>query len=503
MAVGASGVIDPRQSGGDAPTARRSGLRGPVGRLSACWPAWLSLLPLGLLGMAVVLGRFVRPSADEWCFLPYVRDHGMSGLTGKFYFKDNGRIANGWLVGLYAKPGVAGHQWFGLVSGVLMLGLLWAVVALVLRRAELSVRPGVPLLIASMTAAVFLFASANTYKTFYWPAASVSHTFAPVLACAAVIPPLLVRGRRGRIAVLAAAVPVGAFLGTLSEETSVVMLVVLSAVVLLAGQFFTERVRGDIRRWSLVTMAGVAIGILLLVTSPGSRHRREKFGAGTSMLAPHSLAASLGQFAHILAVILSTWQYAGAIAAGLVLGLCVRGRPSRVLLPCRPLLLAVGGLLAFLVCGYLCTVITYPVFGRHVVVTQRTWNDYLLLYVLVLAGIGALLGRSVRTRCAKPATVLTAAAAGAAAVVCAAVCLSLAVPLHALGRQMQVRAQQWDRQDRWLRQQSARGAQVLPYKPLHIGKMLEPFSGKPGGWPAVCVADYYHVRHVTESKRLP
>ncbi|MEV6792007.1 DUF6056 family protein [Streptomyces sp. NPDC051320] len=466
------------------------------------WPAVLSLLPLGLLAMAVALGRFVRPSADEWCFLPYVRDHGISGLTGKFYFHDNGRIANGWLVGLYAEPGVPGHQWFGLVSGVLMLGLLWAVVTLGLRRVGVSVARGVPLLVASMTAAVFLFASANTYKTFYWPAASVSHTLAPVLACAAVIPPLLVRGHRGRIAVLVAAVIAGAFLGTLSEETSVVMLVVLSAVLLCAGRLFTQRMRGYVRRWSMATMAGVAIGVLLLVTSPGSRQRREKYGAGTSMLAPHSLAASLAQFAHILATILSTWQYLGAVAAGLVLGLSATGRPGRVLLPCRPWPAAAGGLLAFLLCGYLCTVITYPVFGRHVVTTERTWNDYLLLYVLVLAGIGALLGRAVRTRVRRPAPLLAAGAAGAAALVCAGVCLSLAVPLHGLGRQMQVRAQQWDHQDRWLREQSASGAQVLPYKPLHVGRMLEPFGGKPGGWPAVCVADYYQVRQVTEAKRL-
>ncbi|WP_406349181.1 DUF6056 family protein [Streptomyces sp. NBC_00144] len=444
----------------------------------------------------------MRPSADEWCFLPYVRDHGISGLTGKFYSHDNGRIANGWLVGLYAEPGVAGHQWFGLVSAVLMVGLLWAVIALVVRRTGLRVPRGVALFVATMVAVVFLLASANTYKTFYWPAASVSHTVAPVLACASVIPLLLARGRRGRIAALIFAVPAGVFLGTLSEETSAVVLVVLATVVLLAGKVFTERARRLARGWSFATMAGVGIGLLLLVTSPGSHRRRQRFGAGTSMLDQASLSASLHHYVQILGTIFSTWQYLGAIAAGLLLGLTVRGRASRGLLPCRPLLLAGAGALVFLVSGYLCIVITYPAFGKRVVITERTWNDYLLLYVLLLAGIGVLLGRALRRRSPETLKLVPLATGLGAIVVCAGGCVSLAGPLHTLGRHIHVRAEQWDRQDRWLRAQSAAGAKVLPYKPLHVGKMLEPFS-TPGGWPASCVAEYYHVQRVTKAKHLP
>ncbi|MFB6977986.1 hypothetical protein ACFCYQ_04630, partial [Streptomyces scopuliridis] len=191
MAAGAPSVIIPEQPG-ESPGQERENGRGSSVPAVRRWTKYgvlgLLTLPLGLLGSAFWLGRHVRPSADEWCFLPSVRDHGIAGLLGKFYLSDNGRLGNGLLVGLYAKFGVAGHQWFGLVSGVVMLGLLWAVTVLLLRLAGRTAPRGVPLLVASMVTVVFLFASLNTYKTFYWPASSVSHTAAPVLACAAAVP---------------------------------------------------------------------------------------------------------------------------------------------------------------------------------------------------------------------------------------------------------------------------------------------------------------------------
>ncbi|QGV82088.1 DUF6056 family protein [Streptomyces ficellus] len=504
MAVGASSVTTPPDPGQGPGPGRDKGDGDPRGSATTAWTTGLALLPLGLLAAAAYLGRYVRPSADEWCFLPVVRDEGVSGLVGKFYFTDNGRVGNGLLVGLYAKFPVAGHQWYGLVSGALMLGLLWALTALLLRRTGLGVPRGVPLLVASMITAVFLFATPNTYKTFYWPAASVSHTLAPVLACAAAIPLLRGHGRRGRIAALVVVLLAGVFMGTLSEEASVVALVVLSGVVLCAGLVLTERVRAFARIWALTGMAGVAIGTLVLVTSPGSRNRRERFGAETtSMLAPESLIASLKAFVRILETVLTTWQYAGAVAAGVLLGLLAgrdaAHRADRVLLPGRPLLLTGLGAAAFLVSGYLCTVITYPVFGPRVVTAERTWNDYLLLFVLLLVGAGAFLGRTLRQRGIRTGVVTALAAA-----VCAVTVAGLAVPLYELGHDMRVRAQKWDHQDRWLRERAAAGAKVLPYKPVSVSAMLEPFSANGTRiWPAGCVADYYHLDKVTRGTRLP
>ncbi|GGT29070.1 DUF6056 family protein [Streptomyces purpureus] len=487
-----------------APAQEQQGSPGPRRRppATSAWVPALALLPLGLLAAASWLGRHVRPSADEWCFLPVVRDHGILGLVEQFYVTDNGRIANGLLVGLYAQHPVAGHQWYAPVSGLLTLGVLWTLLAHLLRRAGQRVPRGVPLLVAAMVTAVFLFATPNTYKTFYWPAASVSHTLAPVLACAAALPLLRARSRRGKAVAALTVLAAGVFLGTLSEEASVVCLVVLSGIVVFAHHLLAERIRRFARLWALLGMAGIGIGTLLLVTSPGSRHRRERYGAETvSMLAPESLSASLRAYGQILETVLTTWQYTGAVAAGVLLGLLARPARSAgaTLLRPRPWLWTGLGAAAFLVSGYLCTVITYPVFGARVVTTERTWNDYLLLYVLLLTAAGALLGRALRGGVTE-----TGVPTALAAAVCMVSVLGLATPLYDLGQDMKVRAQRWDRQDAALRAGAARGATVLPYTPVKVSRMLEPFGDNGRRtWPAQCVADHYRLERVTRGTRTP
>ncbi|MFJ8248836.1 DUF6056 family protein [Streptomyces sp. NPDC094466] len=465
---------------------------------TALWVSALALPPLALLAAASWFGRWVRPGADDWCFLPAVRDDGITGLVGTFYFDDNGRVANALLVGAYAKFQVAGHQWYPLVSAVLVLAVLWAVAVLALRRARLRTPRGLPLLLAAVTAVLFLFVTPNTYKTFYWPAASVSHTLPPVLACAASIPLLLARTRRGRVIAIVVAALMAAFLATLSEETAIVVVVVLLAALLVSGRVVPAVDRRFVRLWCAGGIAGTAAGALVLITSPGSMTRRERFGAGTtSLLAPDSLAASLRAFAEITVTVVTTWQYVGAVAVGVLLGLLCRradGTPPRP--PAHWPLLVAAGVLALLVSGYLCTVIAYPVFRDRVSdpSANRLWNDYLLLYVIVLCGVGALLGLGLRglTRRTAPAKAVCAA-------LCVLVCFGPAVSLTDLDTAMRARAEKWDAQDRRLREGARAGKRVLPYERLVISNMLEPFSA--GGrryWPGGCVADLYGLDRVTQ-----
>ncbi|WP_098024610.1 DUF6056 family protein [Streptomyces sp. st115] len=496
VTAGAAAPENPR--GEDATAAVRAGRQRSDRPWTALWVSALALPPLALLAAASWFGRWVRPGADDWCFLPVVRDDGVTGLVGKFYFDDNGRVANALLVGAYAKFQLAGHQWFPLVSGVLVLAVLWTVAVLALRRAGLRTPRGLALLLAAMTTALFLFATPNTYKTFYWPAASVSHTLPPVLACAALIPLLLARSRRGRILALAVAVLAGAFLATLSEETAIVVVTVLLAALLLSGRVVPAPDRGFVRRWCAAGIAGTAAGAVVLITSPGSLSRRERFGAETtSLLASDSLAASLRAFAEITVTVVTTWQYTGAVAAGVLLGLlCRRADGTAPRPPAHWSLLTTAGVLVLLVSGYLCTVIAYPVFGDRLsdASANRLWNDYLLLYVILLVGLGALLGLAVRRHAHR-----TAPAKAVCAALCVLVCVGPAIALTDLETAMRARAEKWDAQDRRLREGAAAGERVLPYERLVISQMLEPFSqGGRRYWPGGCVADLYGLDRVTD-----
>ncbi|CAM5429272.1 Undecaprenyl-phosphate 4-deoxy-4-formamido-L-arabinose transferase [Streptomyces californicus] len=260
--------------------------------------------------------------------------------------------------------------------------------------------------------------------------------------------------------------------------------------------------RAFVRLWCAAGIAGTAAGALVLITSPGSRNRRERFGAETtSLLSSDSLAASLRAFAEITVTVVTTWQYVGAVAAGVLLGLlCRRADGATPRPPAHWPLLVTAGVLVLLVSGYLCTVIAYPVFGARVSApsANRLWNDYLLLYVILLVGAGALLGLALRRLAPRTATPAKAVCAA----LCVLACLGPAVALTDLGTELRDRAEKWDAQDHRLREGAADGKRVLPYERLVISQMLEPFSeGGRRYWPGGCVADFYHLDRVTDGSR--
>ncbi|MFJ4691283.1 DUF6056 family protein [Streptomyces sp. NPDC088766] len=464
-------------------------------RLTTAGAALLPLLPLSLFGGAAWFATWVRPSADEWCFLPLVRDEGFMALVERFYSTDNGRIANGVLVAAYARFGVAGHQGYATISAIVMLLLLWAWAVALVRRARWRVLRGVPLFSAAMVLALFCFASTNTYKTFFWPASSVSHTFPPVLAAAATIPALLATSRRGKAFAIVFAGVVAAVMGTLSEETSVIALILLVPALLLSRRLFPAGRLAFVRAWCVAAAAGILAGTAVLLTSPGSQNRRTRHPTD-AMFAPHSLHASLRAYAHVLHTLATHWQYLGAIAVGVLIGVLVRRADGGLPRPDRrtPLLFGAGAA-ALLFSGYVCTVIAYPAFGPSVATANRLWNDYLFPLLLLLVGVGGLLGNLTVRRWRRGRK----AVAAGAVLLCVCVTAVLAVSLRDLGSDMRVRATAWDRQDLLLRRQAAAGATVLPYERLVVSGMLEPFGG--GGkhqWPASCVALYYRVEKVTD-----
>ncbi|MEU5127985.1 DUF6056 family protein [Streptomyces mobaraensis] len=463
------------------------------------WPVLLCVIPLVLLAYAAWAARWVRPGGDDWCFLPVVRDGGLSAMVDKFYFKDNGRVVNAVLVWAYARFGVAGQQWFAPASGVLTLLLLWAFCAAALPATERRLPRGTALFVAATVTAVFLFGSLNTYKTFYWPAASVSHTLPPVFACAAIVPLLRATSLRGRALALCTAGTTGAALGMLSEETTVVALVALGCTVVISGRAIHATRRSFVRLWCAVAITGLVIGMLILYTSPGALHRRQTKNASI-MLAPASLWESGYAFTYITLRCLTAWPYLAAFAGGLILGcLLVRASPERVTRAKNEALLIRSCVVVLLVAGYACTVIAYPAFRTGVMTSTRLWNDYLLLYVLFLVYAGALAACAWHRRGRKVATALAAGTA-----VYAVVCLGLAASLAVLDSDMAARARAWDQQDTRMRSQAAAGVPVLAYRRLPIRKMTEPF-GQDGRktWPAQCIARYYRVQDITNATGKP
>ncbi|MEV7796159.1 hypothetical protein AB0O68_29850 [Streptomyces sp. NPDC087512] len=212
-----------------------------------------------------------------------------------------------------------------------------------------------------------------------------------------------------------------------------------------------------------------------------------------------SLAASLRGYTHILLTLVTNWQYLGAIALGALIGALARRKDGRIPRPDHraPLVLAFG-VLALLFSGYVCTVITRPVFGSSVVTVNRLWNDYLFLLLLLLVGAGGLLGNWAVRRYRRG----TGPVVAGATLLCVGVTVVLAVALRDLGSDMQARGKAWDRQDRLLRKEAAAGVSVLSYEPLVISKMTEPFGNKgKRSWPAACVATYYHVKDITDGTR--
>jgi hypothetical protein len=229
------------------------------------------------------------------------------------------------------------------------------------------------------------------------------------------------------------------------------------------------------------------------------------FEKEVSPLAPESLWHALQGWAETLAKVLVTWQCVAALALGVLIGLLAAGGRPVGLVSVRPRLLVSLSAAVFLACGYGATILVRPVFGDRLADVPRIRNDYLLLLILLFVMYGTLLGRAVRARANRRRQ---GRQAGMVAVCALAVLggatVSLVPPLYGLGKEMQVRAAQWDRQSQWLHRQAAAGATTLPYKSLPIQGLLEPVELSPQrDWVGRCAARYYRVDTITRSSVLP
>ncbi|MFC4471139.1 DUF6056 family protein [Streptomyces xiangluensis] len=458
-----------------------------------------------LLAAASLLGLEVRLSGDEWCFLPQVRDEGVGAVVHTFYAHQNGRIFNGMIVEAFSVLDVHGLQLFPAVSAMVTVTVLWGLARQVWRVMGLEGPRGLRLLAAVTVTVLFLLGSANTYHTFYWAGANESHTMPPVLACAALWSALAARSSRQRTMASTGAALLGVCIALWSEETTVVCAAVLAGVLLCGRWLFAARVRAYAAKWALCGLGGLVVGMAVLMTSPGLHKRRLSY-APSSPLAPESLWQAFDYWTMTLAQILTTWQYVAALALGVLIGLhAVGGRPV-AFASVRLRFLVPLSAAVFLACGYAATVVVMPL-GHAIPHVPRLRNDYLLLLILLFVVYGALLGRVIRARLNPGRTGWTAGVVAVCALAVWGVAIvSLVPPLYGLGKEMRVRAAQWDRQNEWLHRQAADGATTLPYKPLPIQGLAEPFQlarPRPTDWVARCAARYYRVDAISRSSVLP
>ncbi|UWM49328.1 DUF6056 family protein [Streptomyces carpaticus] len=481
-----------------------------------------------LLVVSAALGRYVRPTSDDWCAAWKTRELGIHGITWDFYTTQNGRVANAFLNGVTYTAGLLGPQ---LLPTLLLLALTGGLVVL---GRTLTVRTGreapLPALVAAalVLPALLVYASPLPYQTLLWAPATISHTLPAIIGLWLVNAALWAqrRGRRARRTAIASALAAGVFLGTLSEAFSAAAGVLAALAALAALPRRRTRDGRYVLAWCTAGCLGLAAGLALLYTSPGARARRRVHPPPGDPFSTTELAATVRDWLRVwewIAGSAGSWVWLGAATAGLLLGLALRTAPlalpplaapdpppaataatalthgagadaGRVALPGR-LALAAPALAVAL--ASLAVVAALRVgYGPSGWTYYRTWNSFLLPLLLALCLYGLLAGQALATRLRRPRTRTVAALLTTAATLAALA--GLLPEVRALTSETRARAAAWDAQDARIRAETAAGATTVGYQPLHIAGLTEPFMAKnaAGDWAARCVAGFYHVDRI-------
>ncbi|MER5203920.1 hypothetical protein [Streptomyces sp. NPDC002825] len=482
-----------------------------------------------LLSVGAFLGVYVRPTSDDWCALWKARDMGPLGITSDFYRTQNGRVTNAFVTGLLYSDGMRGPK----LLPAFLIVTLGVGLFLLGREALRALRLPFPAVAAAtavlMLEALLFLAGTRSYQVLLWAPSTISHTLPSVLGVWAALSAVwAARSRRpwARSVAVGAAVLMGAAAGTLSEPF-VAMSGLLAATV---GVLCLPRLRLAHDRfastWCAAWCLGLVIGSVVLFVSPGARWRRAQ--QPKRPLSLSEIGATFQDWARIWEAIGTQWAYAGALAAGALLGLAValRARPDtgRAARPAtahsapraarsstprsaprptpgsahppRGALLVIAVLpVPLIALGSLVT--AYGLRGGYGAggwTYARAWTSFLVPFLIALCGYGAWLGHRIGRRLGARSA-LAAVAAGIAGVVAVAGTAALVAPTRTLTTRTVVRSVAWDRQDARIRAEAAAGREEVTYRPLFIGGLAEPFFTivYEKDWVAQCAARSYGV----------
>jgi hypothetical protein len=207
-----------------------------------------SVIVAFVLAGYAVLGFFVRPEADDFCFAVTAHYYGIVQSVCYSYQNWLGRFSQVALTGAFSYLGPYSSQLsplvllFGLVTGT------WYALRSYARH---------PLCLALVGVYAFAAALPLPFQTLYWQ--SAAHTYIAPLVVAACMFGLLFRHRQpALIAVL------GFFACGFNEGIS---------PVLLAGLGLLWLIKPDLRPLTAAAIAGVMIGTLTILTAPGNFNR--------------------------------------------------------------------------------------------------------------------------------------------------------------------------------------------------------------------------------------
>ncbi|MFE5594017.1 DUF6056 family protein [Streptomyces sp. NPDC056549] len=505
-------TVDSEEPGTGADPETGAGAEDPAGRqesgLRRVLP-WIALAVAAgagaLLSVGAFLGVYVRPTSDDWCALWKARDLGPLGTTSDFYRTQNGRVTNAFLTGLLYSDGMRGPK---LLPAFLILALgvgLFLLAREVLRALRLPFPVVATVTAVLMVEALLFLAGTRSYQVLLWAPATISHTLPAVIGVWAALSGVwAARSHRpwARSVAVGSAVVLGAAVGTLSEPF-VAMSGLFAAT---AGVLCLPRLRVTSDRfastWCAAWCLGLVVGTVVLYTSPGARWRRAQ--QPKRPLSLSELGETLHDWSRIWETIGGQWAYAGAGAAGVLLGLAValsgrRPAPRAAGGPSRGTVLAIAVLpVPLIALGSLVT--AYGLRGGYGAggwTYARAWTSFVVPFLIALCGYGVWLGHRIGRRLGARSA-LAAAAAGVAGVVAVAGTAALVAPTRTLTTTTVERSLAWDRQDARIRAEAAAGRSVVTYRPLHVGGLAEPFFTNvyARDWVAQCAARYYGVERL-------